>query len=257
MPAAVLGVAAAGSAIAGDRAASKGAKATTKASDQATALQREQFERGLQEVAPFRQVGVGALPALAAAANEPVQQFSYRDPGQFLNEYWNSPEFQALNSQATDQILRSSSATGGLRSGDANAALARSAPLLGIDALQRMNQQDVTAFGINQGAISDRFNRLYGLSSMGANVASGNQTAGMNFASSAGANAMMAGQAQANAYGQRANAIGGLASDAGSIYLGNRMGLFGDSPNTASIGASTGGYTSPQFANWLRSQGRP
>lgn len=226
MPAAVLGGAAIVGAVSSDRAASKAAKATKNAADKSTALQQAQFERGLQEVAPFRQAGVGALAALSSAANEPVQQFSYRDPAAFLNEYWSSPEFQALNSQATDQILRSSSATGGLRSGDANAALARSAPLLGIDALQRMNQQDVTAFGINQGAISDRFNRLYGLSSMGANVASGNQTAGMNFASSAGQNAMMAGNAQANAYGQRANAIGGLASDLGSVYLGNRMGLF-------------------------------
>lgn len=234
MPAAVLGVAAVGGAIANDRAASKGAKATTKAADQATALQQAQFERGLQEVAPFKQVGIGALPALAAAANEPVQQFSYRDPAQFLNEYWNSPEFQALNTQATDQILRSSSATGGLRSGDANAALARSAPLLGIEALQRVNQQDLNAFGINQGAINDRFNRLYGLGSLGANVASGNQVAGTNFASSAGNNAIMAGSAAANAYDQRAKAIGGLASDIGSIYLGNRMGLF-DRTNTGKI----------------------
>jgi len=226
MPAAVLGVGAVVGGISSYQSAKKGAKAITKGADQATALQREQFERGIQEVAPFKQVGVDALGNLSAAANEPAQQFAYREPGQFLNEYFQSPEFQALNAQATDQILRNRSVTGGLRSGGSNVDLANIAPTLGINALQRQDQKDVTAFGINQGAITDRFNRLYGLSSMGANVASGNQTAGANFASQAGANAINAGNAQAAAYQQQGAAISGVASDIGSAYLANRMGYF-------------------------------
>lgn len=214
--------------------AKKGAKATGKAADQATALQREQFERGIQEVAPFKQVGIDALGNIAAAANEPVQQFSYREPGKFLNEYFKSPEFQALNTQATDQILRNRSATGGLRSGGSNVDLANIAPTLGINALQRINQQDLQVFGINQGALADRFNRLYSIGSMGANVASGNQTSGANFASQAGANALTAGSAKDIAYEQQGKAIGGLASDIGSIYLANRMGYF-DKQNQGKI----------------------
>lgn len=246
-----VGALSAAGAISSSKAASKGAKATTKAANQATALEREMFERGVQEVAPFKQIGIGALGNLAAAANEPVQQFAFRNPGQFLNEYFNSPEFLALNNQATDQILRNSSVTGGLRSGNANAALSSAVPMLGIQALERANQQDLTAFGINQGARADRFNQLFSLGSLGANVASGNQVAGSNFASQAGANALMAGQATANAYNQRANAVNGLLSDAGSIYLGNRMGYFGSSP---SLGGSTGDYTGEGYRNWVAMQ---
>lgn len=234
MPAAIPIVAAGIGAAASIRSANKGADATKSASKQANKLQKEQFERGIREVAPFKQVGVGALGNLSAAANEPVQQFAYREPGQFLNEYFQSPEFQALNTQATDQILRNRSVTGGLRSGGSNVDLANIAPTLGINALQRQNQQDVTAFGINQGAAADRFNRLYSLGSMGANVASGNQTAGANFASQAGANAITAGNAQNIAYQQQGQAISGLASDVGSLYLANRMGYF-DKQNQGKI----------------------
>lgn len=251
MPAAVLGVAAVAGGISSYQSAKKGAKAVGKAADKSTALQREQFERGIQEVAPFRQVGIDALGGLSAAANEPIREFAYRDPGQFLNEYFQSPEFQALNTQATDQILRNRSATGGLRSGGSNVDLANIAPTLGINALQRVNQQDLTAFGINQGARADQFNRLYSLGSLGANVASGNQAAGANFASQAGANALAAGNAASQAYGQQGQAIGGLASDAASLYLGNRMGLLGGGGG----GAAQDDYTGSAYQKWVAQQG--
>lgn len=215
-------------------AADKGADASKAASKNATALSKYQFEQGLKEVAPFKEVGIGALPALSAAANQPVDQFNYRDPNQFLSNYFSSGEYQALNQQATDQILRNRSVTGGLRSGGASVDLANIAPTLGINALNRVNQQDLQRFGINQGAKTDQFNRLYGVASMGANVASGNQAAGANFASSAGANAIAAGNAQNMAYQQQAQAVQGLATDLGSIYLGNRMGYF-DKQNAGKI----------------------
>jgi hypothetical protein len=220
--------------VATNEAAKKGAKATKKASDQATALSREQFERGIEEVAPFKQIGVGALPALSTAANQQVDQFNYRDPNQFLSSYFNSGEYQALNKQATDQILRNRSVTGGLRSGGSSVDLANIAPTLGINALNRVNQQDLQRFGVNQGAKTDQFNRLFGVASMGANAASGNQVAGANFASQAGANAITAGNAQNMAYQQQGKAAQGLATDLGSIYLGNRMGYF-DKQNEGKI----------------------
>lgn len=252
MPAAIpivaAGIGAAGSIIS----ANKGADATKSASKAATQLSKEQFERGIREVAPFKQVGIDALKNLSTAANEPVQQFAYREPGQFLNEYFQSPEFQALNTQATDQILRNRSVTGGLRSGGSKVDLANIAPTLGINALQRVNQQDLQAFGINQGAKADQFNRLYSLGSLGANVASGNQVAGANFASQAGANALAAGNAQNIAYQQQGQAIGGLASDVGSLYLANRMGYLG---GATSSGGSVGDYTGGAYQKWVAQHG--
>lgn len=206
----------------------KAADAQTSASKRATALQREQYQQGLKEVAPFKEVGINALPFLQDSATAPVTPFSFRDSSTYLNDYFNSPEYQALNSQATDQVLRGASATGGLRSGGANVNLAKIAPSLGIEALNRANQQDLQSYGVNQGAITDRFNRLFGVAGMGANVASGNQTAGAKFASQAGANAINAGQAQAANYTNQGNAISGLLSDAGSLYAGNKLGYFKD-----------------------------
>lgn len=215
--------------VASNSAAGKSADATKSASKSATALQREQFNRGIQEVAPFKEAGLTALPGLTAAANDPITPFAFQDSGQYLNNYFNSPEYNILNKQAQDQILRSNSATGGIRSGNTNADLAMIAPTLGIDSLRRTNQENLQAYGVNQGAISDRYNRLYGLANMGANVASGNQSAGMNFASQAGANAINAGNAQAQAYQKQGEAISGLASDIGSIYAANKMGYFNNS----------------------------
>jgi len=238
---------------AGIYSANKSANAQKDASKQSTELQQAQYEQGLKEVAPFKELGIGAIPNLSAAANEPITPFAYRDPSQYLTNYFNSPEYQALNTQAQDQILRGASATGGLRSGSSNVSLANIAPTLGINALNRVNQQDATAYGINQGAKTDQFNRLYGLVNMGANVASGNQNTGTMVASQAGQDAMAAGQSQANAYQQQGQALSGLATDLGTAYLGNKMGLYNYQPSIGSDGA--GAYTGSAYQNWVAKQG--
>jgi len=209
-----------GNALFGNYAAKKSADAVKSSSRESTALQREMFNGGIEQTAPFRTIGVEALNNLGAAASAPVDKFAYRDPGTFLNEYFSSPEFQALNAQATDQILRNRSVTGGLRSGGSSADLAMIAPTLGINALQRTKQNDLKAYGVNQSANQDRFNRLYGIASMGANVATGNQTAGMNFGANAGANAITAGMANANKYNQYAQNVKGLSTDLVTLGMG-------------------------------------
>lgn len=197
----------------------KAAKAQTRAADKATAIQREQFQAGLERTAPFLQSGASVLPGLTALTNQPVEKFAYRDPGQFLSQYFQGPEYQALNTQAQDAILRNQAATGGFRSGATQVGLAQLAPMLGIQALERQNQQDLTAYGTNQAAQADQFQRLYGLANLGANIATGNANAGANFASQAGQNAIAAGNAKAANYMNTAGAIGGLASD----YAGLRL----------------------------------
>lgn len=208
-----------GNALFGNYAAKKSADAVKSGARESTALQREMFNRGLEVTEPFRQFGAAALPVLASEISAPAERFSFREPGQFLNEYFSSPEFTALNAQATDQILRNRSATGGLRSGGSNVDLATIAPTLGINALSRANSNDLTAFGVNQSATQDRFNRLFGAASMGANVATGNQSAGMQFGGAAGANAITAGMANANKYNQYATNAQGLITDLTTMGL--------------------------------------
>ena len=197
----------------------KAAKAQTNAANQATNLSREQFNAGLERTAPYNQLGLGAIPGLSAMSAQPVDKFAYRDPGQFLSQYFQGPEYQALNTQATEQILRNRAMTGGFRSGGTQADLAQIAPMLGIQALERQNQQDLTAYGTNQAANADQYQRLYGIANLGANIATGNANQGMNFASQAGQNAIAAGNAKANSYMNTANAIGGFASDYTGLQL--------------------------------------
>lgn len=208
-----------GNALFGNYAAKKSADSVKSAAKESTALQREMFNRGLETTEPFRQFGSSALPMLTAELEAQAERFSFREPGQFLSEYFQSPEFQALNAQSTDQILRNRSATGGLRSGGSNADLANIAPTLGINALNRANNNDLTAFGVNQSSAQDRFNRMFGVASMGANVATGNQSAGMQFGSAAGANAITAGMANANKYNQYATNAQGLITDLTTMGL--------------------------------------
>ena len=164
----------------------KAADAQRDASKDATKLGLYQFEQGLKEVAPFKELGLTAIPGLERMAGSKVVPFKFRDSDKFLDRYFGSEEFSVLNNQASDQILRNRSATGGLRSGGTNVDLAKIAPTLGLQALDRINAQDLERYGINQSAQADKYNQLLGLASMGANVASGNQVAGANFASSAG-----------------------------------------------------------------------
>lgn len=219
-----FGVAIAG-AVVNAYSANRAASAQKDASKKSTKLQKDQFERGIQEVAPFKEAALPALSELTAASIAPMERFKFRDSGQFLNNYFNSAEFGALNKQATDKIMRNQSMTGGLRSGATNANLAQISPMLGLQALDRANQQDLQQYSVNQGAISDRFNRLFGLSQLGANIASGNQVAGQNFGSAAGQNAMAAGQAKANAYQQYGDIAKGLGTDYMTLQYGKSLGL--------------------------------
>jgi hypothetical protein len=195
------------------------AKAQKKGLNQATALSREQFNKGLEITAPFRDVGISALPGLHAITQGPVTPFKFRDANTFLTDYFQGPEYNSLNTQAQDQILRNAAATGGFRSGGTQANLAMIAPTLGIQALQRQNSQDLQEYGTNQAANADQFNQLYGLANLGANISTGNANAGANFASQAGQNAIMAGQAKAQNYMNTAGAITGIASDYAGLKL--------------------------------------
>jgi len=197
----------------------KAAKAQERAAREATALGREQFQAGLETTAPFRTAGVSVLPGLTALTNQPVEKFSYRDPGQFLSQYYQGPEYQTLNAQAQDALLRSQAATGGFRSGATQVGLAQLAPMLGLQALERQNRQDLTAYGTNQAASADQFQRMYGLANLGANISTGNANAGANFASQAGQNAIYAGNARANKYLNQGQAVSGAMTDLLSIGL--------------------------------------
>jgi hypothetical protein len=127
----------------------------------------------------------------------------------------NSPQFAALQQQGTNSILQNASATGGLRGGNTQAALAQFSPAL----LSQL--------------IGDQYSRLGGLSSMGQNAAAGVGNAGMQTGS--GISNLLQQQGAALAGGALA---GGRAQAGYANAFGNAIGAYG-----AYGGFSRGGQT--------------
>jgi len=159
MPNPLIGVAAAsvaGSLIQGN-AAKKAAAAQGRAAELGIEEQRRQFDLVQQLMKPYVEAGTPALQAqqamlgLGPAGSEQAQIDAVR----------RSPAFQSMLRQGEESILQRASATGGLRGGNIQAALAQFSPQLLAQELET------------------RYNRFGGMTQLGQNAAAGVGTAGM------------------------------------------------------------------------------
>lgn len=146
-----------------------------------------------------------------------------------ISQFEQSPMFQALARQGEMGIMQNASATGGLRGGNVQGALAQFRPAL-------LNQQ-----------IQQQFQNLGGISALGQSSAAGVGAGGMQAANQIGNAYTQAGQAQAGGYLGQANAfnkalgqIGGFAAGGfgGGITAGQVAGL---TPSAAGTIASNPG----------------
>jgi hypothetical protein len=131
--------------------------AQTRAAEQSIAEQRRQFDAVQQLMAPYVQSGTTALSrynALTGLSGEEAQQT-------LINQITSGAEYGSLVRQGEEAILQSASATGGLRGGNTQSALARFRP------------------EILSSLIRDEYSRLGGMVSMGQNAAAGVGNAGM------------------------------------------------------------------------------
>jgi hypothetical protein len=151
--------------------------AAAEAGSEEQRLAREEMRRLLQ---PYTDVGVPALQqqmaALGLSGPESQQQY--------VSSQEQSPIFQALARQGEESILQQASATGGLRGGNVQGALAQFRPGL-----------------LNQ-FLTQRFQQLGGLTELGQQSAAGVGTAGMG----------------------TANALADLAGQAGAARAGSALG---------------------------------
>lgn len=108
---------------------------------------------------------------------------------QAINQFEQSPMFQSLARQGEEAILQNASATGGLRGGNVQGALAQFRPAL-------LNQQ-----------LQQQFQNLAGITNMGQNSAAGIGAGAQTAAANIGNAAMTAGQAQAGGYLAQGNAF--------------------------------------------------
>jgi hypothetical protein len=158
-------------------AAETAANAQSQASQAGIDEQRRQFDQVQQLLSPFVNAGTGALGAqqnLLGLNGNAAQQSA-------ISGIQASPQFQALQQQGQDAILANASATGGLRGGNVQGALAQFSPQL----LAQLIQQ--------------QYSNLGGLTSLGQNAAAGTGNAGLQTGNQITSLLGQQGQAQAGA----------------------------------------------------------
>jgi hypothetical protein len=228
MAAAVIGSSVVGGVVQ-SKSASKAAAAQTQAADLGIEEQRRQFDRVRELLSPYVEAGDVSLiqqMALGGMSGPKAQR-------EAISAIEGGQEFQALTQQGEEAILQSASATGGLRGGNTQSALAQFRP-------------QVLSSLINQ-----QYSRLGGLTAMGQQSAAGVGTAGMQ-----------TGQNIANLYGQQGAAAAGSALASGQAF-GNVMGSIGQYAGGVSAGifpnpfGGFGGGSSLAPTTSLRPQARP
>lgn len=197
--------------------AAKQASQTQAASAEAgIAEQRRQFDEIRKLLQPYVEAGQPALQAQQALAGilGPEEQQAA------IAQLEGSPMFQAMARQGEEAILQGASATGGLRGGNVQAALAQFRP-------EMLNR-----------AIAQQYERLGGLTTLGQRSAAGVGAEGSATSARIAELMQAQGAAQAGGIMGRANiigqTIGGLANIGG--YAAGQ-GLFGGTSPQYAIGS--------------------
>lgn len=183
------------------KAAQTAADAQNESSDAAIAQQNKQFEALQALLKPYTTAGTGAL-----SAQQNLLGLNGNDAqASAINGIQNSSLFTSLNQQGQNAILQNASATGGLRGGNTQAALAQFSP-------QLLNQ-----------LVQQQYSNLGGLTSIGQNAAAGVGNAGMNNANQVSQLLQSQGAANAGsalAAGQANSQLYGSLAKLGGSYLG-------------------------------------
>ena len=235
--AAIVGSAVVGGAMSGRaqrKAAKTAAAAQTEAADMSVAEQRRQFD-ALQEImAPYVESGTPQLQELAMyssvgrpalEAQQDLLGMNGPEAQQMAIEMIeSSPMFKAKVQSGEEAILQRASATGGLRGGDIQGALAQFRPemlsaeienqyskLGGMTALGQMNAQNLATLGQASAA---------GVGAQGMQSAANISNLLMGAGDAKAQAALASGQATANMWGNIAGSVGSLGT----------MGAFGYGP---------------------------
>lgn len=187
------------------KASGKAAEAQSEASQAGVEEQRRQFDKLVELLSPYTKAGEGALSAqqnILGLGGAQAQQAA-------ISGIEQSPYFQSTARQGESAILQNASATGGLRGGNTQGALAQFRP-------QLLNQ-----------LVQQQYQNLGGITALGQNSAAQQGNAGMQSASNIGNLLAQGGAAQAGGIIGQANAqnqlisnligIGGAAYGAGAF----------------------------------------
>jgi len=231
--AAVVGAAVVGgvmSSSAQSDAAQSAADAQMNSTNASIAAQQQQFAAMKELLKPYADAGVGSLKnqqdMLGLNGND-AQAAA-------LKSLQNSSQFAALFQQGENAILQNASATGGLRGGNTQAALAQFRPNL----LAQM--------------INDQYSRLGGITSIGQNAAAMSGNAGMQSATNISTLLQQGGAAQAGlalAQGQSQANMWNTLGGAVGTYAG--MGGFGSTAVNPATTSTVAGYGGSGLGNGI------
>lgn len=213
-------------------AAKSAANAQTQAADKGIEEQRRQFDAVQKLMAPYVTAGNTALTrysALSGLAGPEAQQA-------IIQQIQGGPEYGALVRSGEEAILQSASATGGLRGGNTQAALAKFRP------------------EILSTLIRDEYSRLGGMVSFGQNAAAGVGNAGLSTGTNIANLYGQVGQAQAGSALARGQATADMWGNiAGSVGLAAGLGAFAQGtpppPANSIVGNIPGGGNNPTPAS--------
>lgn len=199
------------------KAASRASSAQQQSAQMGIDEQRRQFDELRRLLEPYTQAGLPALKqqqALLGLEGPEAQQAA-------INAIQNQPGFQAMIQQGENAMLQNASATGGLRGGNLQGAMAQFRP-------QMLAQ-----------AIQDQYSRLGGMTALGQQSAAGVGTAGM----------------------QTGRGISDLLGQMGAARAGGILGQAKAQQQmidslAQGIGGAYSGWNSQGFGDWiLRNQG--
>ncbi|PHS02426.1 MAG: hypothetical protein COA78_21130 [Blastopirellula sp.] len=176
-------------------ASDKATRAQANAAQSGMTSEERMFDRSLELQEPYRDAGYDALEGLQGLT-DPTQRAG------MLQDYYAGPEYQQQAAQIEEQQLRNAAATGGIRGGANQAALATIAPGLGQQYLSGLGQQYTGLANMGMGAASQGSAQA---SQLGSSMAALQQQAGQASASNS--------LAQGNIWGNVIKDVGALGYD--------------------------------------------
>ena len=195
----------------GARAAKKGADAQVQATREATALQREMYEKDLELQEPFRQAGLAGqnrlLELLGLGGDSKAKGYGSAMQPFGMEQFQAEPGYGFRLSEGMKALDRTAAARGGLLSG----ATLKGAQRFGQNLASEEWQNAFNRYYAQRNAM---LNPLEGLAGTGRSTSAELGAAGQQFGQMAGENMIGAGNARASGYvgsaNAWANALGGI-----------------------------------------------
>jgi hypothetical protein len=192
--------------------ANKAASAQKKAANQASQIQKDQYEQTRADLAPYRESGSNALSQYQSLLGLNGQEKAQ----QALQGYTQSPYLSQLVTDTQRGVDASSAARGGLFSGATAQAIGNKTGQLYL------------------GDYNNYLSRIGGLVDTGQNAASQTGQFGANAAAGRSQAATAAGNATAGGWINAANGVNNALSQGASLYGAYKGGMFNSPPPPAS-----------------------